>query len=84
MSVCATTRGSTTWQPVGVQIELVAIDLREQLPCGVPDPVRHVMKNRFTKIGVLDGPAQVAPPWDHGFDKALLARPVALLTAKAG
>jgi len=32
----------------------------------------------FLKVGVLDGPAQVAPHWDHSFDKALLARPVVL------
>ena len=29
----------------------------------------------FTKIGVLDGPADVAPLWDHRFDAALRASP---------
>ena len=37
----------------------------------------------FLKVGVLDGPAQVAPHWDHSFDKALLGKPLQL-AARSG
>jgi sulfonate transport system substrate-binding protein len=35
----------------------------------------------FLKAGVLDAPVRVAPFWDHRFDAALLARPVAIPSA---
>ena len=70
----ARAQSAETRVPVGDLVELwnnrsTDFDLRP-----VDDKViagHQAVADLFTKIGVLDGPAQVAPLWDHSFDAAL-------------
>ena len=76
----AKAQSAETRVPVGDLIELwnnrsTDFDLRAADDKAVAG--HQAVADLFTKIGVLDGPAQVAPLWDHSFDKALLARPSA-------
>lgn len=70
----ARAQSAETRVPVGDIIELwnnrsTDFDLRpvdDQVVAG-----HQAVADLFTKIGVLDGPAAVAPLWDRGFDKVL-------------